>query len=315
MFWKKVWCSHSACCTRTLANHFSMLLTFHSSPCMVHWLHTCRIYSSPWSPFTASLCCTIHTINFVSNPAQFLGHDLYLSNSTYSDPWLGYYRCPFKFHWCTYACLIQSSILQSSKHCCTIQYYSWQPILGIQQPTAGLLMCWQYSQSTAKSKDELNCLWKYIKDPTFNPQEQLDFSHDCEWKQVGKYLEDDTNPFRAQHSWFCSSFDLLLIKENIQYTSEDDPSIPTITIKNFYHRLIVDIMKSVFSEKVLLTFHMTPFKEFWITADGCNIRVYSETYTSPHILDTYREINSNPWEDGDNYKQIIAPLMLWSDAT
>ena len=319
MLWQKVWCSHSACCTCTLANHFSMLLMFHLSPCMVHWLHTyvlqnlCIVLpevpsqspsAAPSTPSTSfqtqpnsgGMICIYPT-----QPTQIPDLGTTGAHSNYIDaPMLASSNLLFSN---------LLNIVASSNITCDNLF------LAFSSPTASLLMCWQYLQSTAKSKDELNRLWKYIKDPTFNPQEQLDFSHDRKWKWVGKYLEDDMNPFHAQHGWFCSSFNLLLIKENIWYTSEDDPSIPIITIKNLYHRSIVDIMKSVFSEKVSLTFHMLPFEEFWTTTNGHNIWVYSETYMFSHILDTYREINSNLWEDGNNYKQIIAPLMLWSDAT
>ncbi|KAF9241996.1 hypothetical protein BU15DRAFT_19815, partial [Melanogaster broomeanus] len=37
-------------------------------------------------------------------------------------------------------------------------------------PTAGLLMCWQYSGSTSKSVAELNRLWSFIQDPLFDPK-------------------------------------------------------------------------------------------------------------------------------------------------
>ena len=47
-------------------------------------------------------------------------------------------------------------------------------------PTAGLLMCWQYSGSNEKLAAELNRLAGFTSDPLFNPRESGHFSHECE---------------------------------------------------------------------------------------------------------------------------------------
>jgi len=182
-------------------------------------------------------------------------------------------------------------------------------------PTAGLLTCWHYSGSTAKTKEEINRLWGYIQDPAFNPSEELTFSLDRECGRVRKYLQDDSNPFQAQHGWIRSSFDFPLVKEGIKYASETDPAIPLIHIENVIHRSITDIIKSVFTDSVSLTFHLTPFEQLWTTADGRKVRVYSEAYTSSRMLDAHEEINSLPRPPGDDYERVVSPLMLWSDAT
>ena len=182
-------------------------------------------------------------------------------------------------------------------------------------PTAGLLTCWHFSGSTTKTKEETNRLWKYIWDPMFNPSEELTFSLDRECARIKKYLQDDSNPFRAQHGWIRTSFDLPIVKEGVKYASETDPTIPPIRIDNVIHRSIIDIMKSIFSDSVSSAFHMTPFEQLWTTADGRDVHVHSETYTSPRMLDAHKEINSLPREPGDDYERLVAPLMLWSDAT
>jgi len=127
-------------------------------------------------------------------------------------------------------------------------------------------MCWHYSGLTAKTKEEINRLWGYIQDSAFNPPEELTFSLNHECGHVRKYLQDDSNPFQAQHGWIHSFFDFLLIKEGIKYASETDLAIPLIHIENAIHRSITDIMKSIFTDSVSLTFHLTPFKQLWTTA-------------------------------------------------
>jgi hypothetical protein len=181
-------------------------------------------------------------------------------------------------------------------------------------PTTGLLPCWHFSGSTVKTKEETNRLWRY-KDPAFNPSEELAFSLDHECNHIKKYLSDDSNPFQLQHGWIQSSFNFPLVKEGIKYASETDPTIPFIQIENDIHRSITDIMKSIFTDSVFSTFHMTPFEQFWTTVDGRNVQVYSEAYMSPRMLDAREEINSLPRDPEDNYECIIAPLMIWSEAT
>lgn len=182
-------------------------------------------------------------------------------------------------------------------------------------PTAGLLMCWQYSNSTSKTKDELNRLWTYIRDPSFDPSQQPNFSHDREYKLVTKYLQDDSNAFRAYHGWTRGSVSIPLIKEGTRYRSEDDPTIPTITINDVFHRSLIDVIKSVFADTVSSSFHFTPFTQYWTTADGRRIRVYSEVYASPQMIEAHREVNALPRNADDHYERVVVPLMLWSDAT
>ena len=126
-------------------------------------------------------------------------------------------------------------------------------------PTARVLTCWHFSGSTVKTKEETNWLWRYIHDPAFNPSEELVFLLDHECSHIKKYLFDDSNPFRSQHSWIQSSFDFPLIKEGIKYASETDATIPSLRIENVIHQSITDIMKSMFTDSVFFTFHMTPF--------------------------------------------------------
>ena len=154
---------------------------------------------------------------------------------------------------------------------------------------------------------------KYMQDPTFNPSELSSYSIDWEYKLIQKYLENNSNPFHAQNGWFCLSFNLCISKEGVKFTSKMDPNIPTIPIKNVIYRSITHIMKTVLSNTISSMFHLTPFKQYWTTADGCNICVHSECFTSPRMLNAYEEINSLPREPGDEYKQVVAPLMLWSD--
>lgn len=73
-------------------------------------------------------------------------------------------------------------------------------------PTAGLLMCWQYSGINEKSGAELNWLWSFGTDPKFKPSVQSMFNHKREKKHIEKYLHDQSNPFNADYGWKKSQY-------------------------------------------------------------------------------------------------------------
>ncbi|EGN92103.1 hypothetical protein SERLA73DRAFT_66308 [Serpula lacrymans var. lacrymans S7.3] len=175
-------------------------------------------------------------------------------------------------------------------------------------------MCWQYLGSTSKSISELNCLWSYVKDPLFNLADELSFSHDKEHKCIEKNLQNESNPFNTDHGLLHSPVKIPLMKYKVKYMSQEDPSIPTITIE-VIHCSLTNIIKSVFEDDFSSTFHMTPFQQFWNTSEDHVLKVYLEAYSSPAMLNAYQEINSLLREAGDKYKCVVVSLMLCSDAT
>ncbi|KAH7887190.1 hypothetical protein F5I97DRAFT_1784323, partial [Phlebopus sp. FC_14] len=64
---------------------------------------------------------------------------------------------------------LQHSPLRSSYGPSQSKITSNNLYLAFSSPTAGLLMCWQYSVSTTKSGMELNHLWSFVKNPQFDP--------------------------------------------------------------------------------------------------------------------------------------------------
>ncbi|KAF8123642.1 hypothetical protein EV363DRAFT_1176204 [Boletus edulis] len=184
-------------------------------------------------------------------------------------------------------------------------------------PTAGLLMCWQYSGSNMKSAGELNRLGFFILDPQFRPNAHAAFSHERERTLIERYLQTESNPFKATHGWRSSSVQILLPHEQTKWAGGvDDPSVPVLTVDGVHHRDIMDIITSVFEDEVSTTFHMTPFEEYWKFSDVDEpIKVFGEAYTSPAYLEADREVHALPREPGDDLERVVAPLMLWSDAT
>lgn len=180
-------------------------------------------------------------------------------------------------------------------------------------PTSGLLMAWQYSGTNQKSVAELQHLCNFIGDPLFNSDDALTFSHTRESKNVDAYLQNKANPFRKEHGWRSSTVKIHLPKEGTKWPSETDA--PELEIPGVYHRSITDIIKSVFQDNVAAMFNMTPYREYWKCSEDRTVEVIGEAYSTPEMLEAYKEINSLPREAGDDLERVVASLMVWSDAT
>ena len=179
------------------------------------------------------------------------------------------------------------------------------------------MTAWQYSGGTSKTQAELDRLWtSYIQDPVFNPSVDTTFSHDQERRHIEKYLAT-SNPFNAAHGWKKSLVKIPLPHEGSKYKSEHDPKVPWLTVDSVYHCNITDIIINTFKSKVASdTFHIHPYEEYWKPSDDSDpICLFGEAHMSPAFIDAYREVNSLPCDPGDKLEQVIAPLMLWSDAT
>jgi hypothetical protein len=180
-------------------------------------------------------------------------------------------------------------------------------------PTSGLLMAWQYSGTNQKSVAELQCLCNFIGDPLFNSDDALTFSHTRESKNVDAYLQNKANPFREEHGWRSSTVKIRLPKEGTKWPSETDA--PELEIPGVYHRSITDIIESVFQDNIAAMFNMTPYREYWKCSEDRTVEVIGEAYSTPEMLEAYKEINSLPREAGDDLERVVASLMVWSDAT
>jgi hypothetical protein len=181
-------------------------------------------------------------------------------------------------------------------------------------PTAGLLFCWQYSGSNSKSNAEMKRLVRdFLDDDEYRREDARVYDDVREKKFVQDYLKDRSNPFRMENGWRCSSVNIRLPKEKVKFASEE--AAPEMEISGIYHRCITDIIKSVFEDSIISTFHLTPFQQQWYISEGRTVKVYSEAYSSPAFLEAYKEINALPRDPDDKLERVVASLMMWSDST
>ncbi|KAH7909388.1 hypothetical protein BJ138DRAFT_1102735 [Hygrophoropsis aurantiaca] len=184
-------------------------------------------------------------------------------------------------------------------------------------PSAAMLMAWQYSGSTTKSGPELIRLVQHLRDPAVNLDDIRAYDHTRETKNLDKVLDNVTNPFNVENGWRNSSVRIKLPKENAKSTTfTTEEYAPDFEVKGVYHRDLTDIITQVFQDKSSNSFNMTPFEQYWQPSnDEPPVRVYSEAYSSPEMLDAHAEINALPRDPDDNLERVVASLMMWSDAT
>jgi hypothetical protein len=185
---------------------------------------------------------------------------------------------------------------------------------GFLNHTPGVLMVWHYSGTNSNSGTNVNCLADYLSsDPHCSLAHLSGFNFMCEMKLLDKYIEDTSNPFREEYRWCQSTVKIWLPKEKTKFLSE--ANAPELEIPGVHHGSLTDIITHVFKSDVSQSFNMTPFKQFWTTPDNCTIKVFSEAYASPALMEAYMEVNALPHDSGNDLEHVVASLILWSDAT
>jgi hypothetical protein len=181
-------------------------------------------------------------------------------------------------------------------------------------PTAGLLLCWQYSGINSKSSAEMKRLARtFLNEDNYQREDARTYDDVREKRLLADYLKDKSNPFQIENGWCSSSVKIHLPKEREKFPSEDEA--PEMEIPGVYHHSLTDIITSVFKDPIASTFHMTPFQQLWKVSDGHTVNVYGEAYSSPAFLEAHKEINSLPRDPNDDLDRVVASLMMWSDVT
>ncbi|KAG1742196.1 hypothetical protein EDB19DRAFT_1907660 [Suillus lakei] len=86
-------------------------------------------------------------------------------------------------------------------------------------PTAGLLMCWQYSSSNLISDAAMQRLTTFLNNDAYNRNDIKIFNPTREKRFIAQYLEDHSNPFSARNGWKESSVYIRLPKEKMKWPS------------------------------------------------------------------------------------------------
>ena len=177
------------------------------------------------------------------------------------------------------------------------------------------LMSWWYGGSGSKSAADLDHLVQdVILKEDFDPKHLEDFSASRASAQLDKAAEDPESPFSASSGWAEHSVKIRLPAEYAKFDKEEDA--PEFSVPGVFVRSLIDIVRDAFQDPAALTFHLTPFQQFWKSSeDEPPVRLYSELYTSDAVLDEDEKIFNQPRERGCELETVVAAIMLWSDFT
>jgi hypothetical protein len=194
-------------------------------------------------------------------------------------------------------------------------------------PTTYQFLHWQYTSSNIKSSKEMQHLTKDVMNaPNFNAEHFWDFSIQHKKSRLDNHCKLKEIFFTAD-GWHEGLVKIHLSKEEVKYSSKGNA--PETKIKGIWYRLLQDLIKSMYEDKMQTHFHMIPHKLFCQKDSEDNILstaedlkpsskcVFSELYNSDAMLEKQKKINAKLWnpEDDDSIEYCVAPLMAWSDAT
>jgi hypothetical protein len=183
--------------------------------------------------------------------------------------------------------------------------------------TAAIMMEAYHNGSGQKSAAHLNALAKAMSsDPKFDIHELKNFSAERENGRLDAFLQDETieHPFQKNDGWNEVS---VMIRVPVKGHCCSEEKAPQIDIHGLHHRRLINIITTVYGDKVSKGFHFTPFKQFWIPDDDnpeqCE-RLYSEIYTSDIAYEYQESVNALPHLEGDDLERVVIPLMFASDS-
>ena len=112
--------------------------------------------------------------------------------------------------------------------------------------------------SSMKSIGEMKKLVDFLKSNDFKKDDLAISDIHSETTKFDNYLEHPASD-NPQDGWRES--EVIIQVPNGKIHSKD--SIPTFKVPGFYHRLLVDVIKTAYSDIASTSFHYMPFKTFW----------------------------------------------------
>jgi hypothetical protein len=173
-----------------------------------------------------------------------------------------------------------------------------------------------FSGFNMKSEAHVTSLMKMTQHPKFQWEELEIFNAHAKNIRLDKYLKHRTEPFQIENGWLEATVHIHLPVEGKLYESEDvAPMLPIID--GLYHRWIVNIVRSVCTSTVTMSFHFTPFTMHW-TPDPDkpheHEQVYADTYMSDSMIQAQTEVDDLPQVEGDTKECVVLRLMLALDS-
>jgi hypothetical protein len=194
----------------------------------------------------------------------------------------------------------------------TFQRESHPPPWPFQNMSIYLLMEWMITGGNKKSISEVDRL---AKDVLCSKEFRLDDIADFSARKENKRFD-----LASQHDEGSPFFGDGWVERNVHI------SVPTgqrdsqglgqpFTVPGLFLRSLCGVMKSALADATSRQFHFSPFKRFWMSPSGTNVRCYDEAYTSDEWIEAHDKLQKQENEPGCKLEKVVLGLMFWSDST
>ena len=175
------------------------------------------------------------------------------------------------------------------------------------------MMSWMWTGSSMKSIGEMKKLVDFLKSSDFKKDDLAAFDIYSETTKFDHYLERPASD-NPQDGW--RKYEVTIQVPDGKIHSKD--TIPTFKVPGLHHRLLVDVIKTVYSDLTSILFHYMPFKSFWKDSsipESVPQQVYDELYSSDAMIEAHIKLQQQLLELGCILERVVASLMLWSNST
>lgn len=185
-----------------------------------------------------------------------------------------------------------------------------EPPWPFQNMSIYLLMEWMITGSNNKSVGEMNRLANILRAKEFKPADLADFSASRENKHFDlseQSLPD--NPY-SRDGWVESSVCI-----SVPTGLKDGGRGMPFSVPGLHRWSLLSVMKAALTDITSKRFHFSPFKRFWKSAAGVEVRCFDEAYTSDSWIEEHNTLQKQPNKPGCQLEKVILGLMFWSDST
>ncbi|OSC99224.1 hypothetical protein PYCCODRAFT_1416437 [Trametes coccinea BRFM310] len=189
-------------------------------------------------------------------------------------------------------------------------------------PSQFRLYDWHYNASLTKSKGDFDDLLDVLRSDGFSVDDLAGFSVQKAQDCLDNY-EHPSGIFSEKDGWRESPIDLPLPKPRNDHGTED--AAPHFRVNGTYHRRLTDLIRSAAEDKRFSEqYHWIPYMYLWQPSPAAEddmpndpIRIFTDIYNSNAALREFESIQQRPRnpEDGADVEYVMAPLLIWSDAT
>jgi len=173
------------------------------------------------------------------------------------------------------------------------------------------LMEWMITGGNQKSIGEVDRLAKdVLGSKDFRLEDIADFSARAENKRFDLSERHDAGSPFSGDGW--TEKDVCIMVPTGQ--KDQGFGLP-FTIPGLQLRSLCNVMKSALADITSQRFHLSPFKRFWKSPSGAEVRCYDEAYTSDEWIEAHDDLQRQPNEPGCKLEKVILGLMFWSDST